>query len=978
MTVVAVAGGPRGFRAAVEAGAEAVRLALPSPSSALALPSRDELAGLFGLARARGCRAWASLDWQVGERHLPDVVRLFDRLARAGAEAIEVGDLGVLALARDHAPALAIHASARLGGRSAAAVEALVEAGVVRVVLPGEVTREEVAAIARRVTVELEVLVHGPTCFALAGRCYLARLTGGRGHNRGPCPEPCRRLLAVGDRRGALLSAADRTAWVHVPELAAAGVAAFRVEAPERSPGSLAALVTAYRRAAGAGPLLSDEDRHAIRAALADVFERRTTSGFLGTEAPGDVLDLDDNHFGQLVGLVEPHDDAMPPLIAGRFRTVARVALRRGDRLRLGPDDDKSFVLEGLHRDGASVAECPAGVAVELETPLPAAPGARVWRTGTCEPELAALLPDPSGGLPLRLGVTVESEGLVVTVSDRKGVLAASRWPLVPSASAPEDLEAALAPPPGSGLRIDTFAVRGSPVGGVEGLPSRVVALWAEVDATLAARLAALVAALAPVPDRSRDATRPRTAIAVPGLDAALHVLGAAARSGPGEAGVEVARVVLPLSALDAPDVDLGALPPSARARFVLSLPLASFEGDTSELARRVRRLADGGFAGVEVHDIGQVRTLRGLGVPLVAGAGLPATNAPAIALLQALGCAAATASPDDEPDDWLALLAARPSLPLRVRIHGWPIVAVTRLRVPHAGGVLVDDAGRRLRAHVEGPLTVLVAEEPVSFFEARGVLGAAGAAELVFDGARAPRGGDRGGPGALVREAGGRGGSGVGVAASPPDPAATTALLRRLYAATDRVTGGFRTRLGLECPPGCGRCCAQFVPVWPVEAAVLAPAVRALVSDAEAHRTLLARARARLAEEARRLAAAGVRRQPGALVTWGAREGQLDTLAGSESSPCVLLEDGRCRVYADRTLLCRLFGFPTTAIPGNLCRRLTGPLLARAAGRTLPSIPADHVRKLADAIRRLQGQRPGITEVTTIAGIVVHALDPA
>lgn len=84
-----------------------------------------------------------------------------------------------------------------------------------------------------------------------------------------------------------------------------------------------------------------------------------------------------------------------------------------------------------------------------------------------------------------------------------------------------------------------------------------------------------------------------------------------------------------------------------------------------------------------------------------------------------------------------------------------------------------------------------------------------------------------------------------------------------------------------LTCHAGCDGCCYQELSVFVVEAHHLAQAVAALPVEA----------RARLAT-----------RLQAAPDPWQV----LDT-----PQPCVLLEEGRCQLYAHRPLICRIHGFP-------------------------------------------------------------------
>ena len=106
----------------------------------------------------------------------------------------------------------------------------------------------------------------------------------------------------------------------------------------------------------------------------------------------------------------------------------------------------------------------------------------------------------------------------------------------------------------------------------------------------------------------------------------------------------------------------------------------------------------------------------------------------------------------------------------------------------------------------------------------------------------------------------------------------------QRLVARVDAFAEGVRQRYGAQitCHAGCDGCCYQQLTVFPIEAHHLAQAVAALPLEVRQH--LLARLQ---------------RPDPD---PWRL----VDTPA-----PCVLLEHGRCRLYAHRPLICRIHGFP-------------------------------------------------------------------
>ena len=103
---------------------------------------------------------------------------------RREVDAFIVQDLGVLALCRQIAPHIPIHASTQMTIHSLDGVHQAAALGVSRVVLSRELPKEEIARICRNSPVEIEVFVHGALCMCYSGQCYMSGVIGRRSGNR--------------------------------------------------------------------------------------------------------------------------------------------------------------------------------------------------------------------------------------------------------------------------------------------------------------------------------------------------------------------------------------------------------------------------------------------------------------------------------------------------------------------------------------------------------------------------------------------------------------------------------------------------------------------------------------------------------------------------------------------------------------------------------------------------------------------------
>ena len=98
--------------------------------------------------------------------------------------------------------------------------------GITRVVLPRELSIDEIRQIHGQTHVELEAFVHGALCVAYSGQCLTSESLGGRSANRGQCAQACRlpyELLCDGELRDFgdqkyLLSPQDLAAFALTPQ----------------------------------------------------------------------------------------------------------------------------------------------------------------------------------------------------------------------------------------------------------------------------------------------------------------------------------------------------------------------------------------------------------------------------------------------------------------------------------------------------------------------------------------------------------------------------------------------------------------------------------------------------------------------------------------------------------------------------------------------------------------------------------------
>ncbi len=194
----------------------------------------DLLPGVVSRLHAAGKRAYVSTPAVPREADLPHVGRLIDAAAAAGADALEIHNLGVLRIVREKGRPVKAHMGAYANVYTHLAAGVMRDAGAVRVRPNAEVSLEEMAILAREAGVEVEVLVHGKIPLGVTDRCFL--LTEPE-ETDPKCPSACGEVHWLTSRHWVLktvgkgvLSGRDMCLLEHLPRLVADGFRVFRVE----------------------------------------------------------------------------------------------------------------------------------------------------------------------------------------------------------------------------------------------------------------------------------------------------------------------------------------------------------------------------------------------------------------------------------------------------------------------------------------------------------------------------------------------------------------------------------------------------------------------------------------------------------------------------------------------------------------------------------------------------------------------------
>ena len=270
--ILAPCGNFEKMRFAVLYGADAVYLAGKSFGMRTASDNftDEELKEAIDFAHERGVKVYITVNVMPRQYELDAFAEYLSFLSQIKPDALIVADLGVMSLAKKHAPDIDIHISTQANTVNSLSCRVFHELGAKRVVLSRELSLDEIKRIRNDIPddLELEAFVHGAMCVSHSGRCLLSNFFVGRDANHGACAQPCRweyngeglsaeitevkrpdiRLTALENDRGTFIfSSKDMCMIEHIPELVKAGIDSFKIEGRVKSAYYTAVTANSYK-----------------------------------------------------------------------------------------------------------------------------------------------------------------------------------------------------------------------------------------------------------------------------------------------------------------------------------------------------------------------------------------------------------------------------------------------------------------------------------------------------------------------------------------------------------------------------------------------------------------------------------------------------------------------------------------------------------------------------------------------------------
>ena len=234
MKIVAPAGNMERFYSAISATADEIYLGLKGFGARRNAENFtvEELKKAIDYAHLRGSRIFLTLNTIMTNREIELLYPTLKDLYNYGLDAIIVQDLGYAEYLHKNFPSIEIHGSTQMTVANYYEINYLKELGFKRIVLPRELSFEEIKEIKKHTDIELEVFVSGSLCISFSGNCYMSSFIGGRSGNRGMCAQPCRKEYKTScGEKSYFLSPKDQLYGIdEIKKLQEIGVESIKVE----------------------------------------------------------------------------------------------------------------------------------------------------------------------------------------------------------------------------------------------------------------------------------------------------------------------------------------------------------------------------------------------------------------------------------------------------------------------------------------------------------------------------------------------------------------------------------------------------------------------------------------------------------------------------------------------------------------------------------------------------------------------------
>ena len=218
--------------------------------------SLEDLKELSEFAKRYNAKVFVTVNIVFHDDDYYGIKEYLNYLDSIGIDAVIISSLALIPVVRKEAPHLECHISTQLSSLNSSAVRTLKEFGADRVVLGREASMNQIEQISRKVSIPLEVFIHGGMCSNYSGRCVLSNRMTLRDANRGGCAHSCRWKYHLFDGENIIsnpncllsMSSKDLRASAYIERMIKCKIASLKIEGRMKSEYYIGQVVKTYRK----------------------------------------------------------------------------------------------------------------------------------------------------------------------------------------------------------------------------------------------------------------------------------------------------------------------------------------------------------------------------------------------------------------------------------------------------------------------------------------------------------------------------------------------------------------------------------------------------------------------------------------------------------------------------------------------------------------------------------------------------------
>lgn len=184
-------------KVAISSGCDAIYFAGSFGARKTATNDYETNVKIIEYAKKRNVKTYMTFNIIIHNSEIEQFLEEINTYYNEGIDGIILQDFSFIEIIRSNYPDLKIHCSTQMNISNIAASNFVSELGANRVVMPREMTIEEIKRIKDKTNLEVEVFVHGALCVSVSGNCYHSVLLDEKSANRGSCSQYCRMISDI-------------------------------------------------------------------------------------------------------------------------------------------------------------------------------------------------------------------------------------------------------------------------------------------------------------------------------------------------------------------------------------------------------------------------------------------------------------------------------------------------------------------------------------------------------------------------------------------------------------------------------------------------------------------------------------------------------------------------------------------------------------------------------------------------------------